>query len=138
MSQESPYEYTIYDKYDDISSNIIHSLKIIKNQQDYDKIVEKWKNSKILEGNENLKKLNLEKLEAKLLSVFEKNNETRDLEELEKDLSEIVPPYSVAFGKKSKKSKSKKSKKSKSKKSKKSKSKKSKKGGRRMRNRNRK
>jgi hypothetical protein len=127
MSQESPLEYTIYDKYDDISDNIIYNLKNLKNKNAYDKIVKKY--SGIFKGNESLEKLDLETLKHNLLVFFEANegDNIEELQELDADLDKIVSSHSV-YGKKTKKSKAKKSKKSK-----KSKAKKSKKGGRRMR-----
>ena len=125
MSQESPLEYTIYDKYDDVSKNIIYNLKKLKKQEDYDKIVKKY--SGIFKGNESLEKLDLETLKHNLLVFFEANegDNIEELQELDADLDKIVSSHSV-YGKKTKKSKAKKSK------AKNSKAKKSKKGGRRM------
>ena len=120
MSHEFSIEYTIYDKYNDVSENIIYNLKKLKNKNAYDKIVKKY--SGIFKGNESLKKLDLKMLKHNLLVFFEANegDNIEELQELDADLDKIVSSHSV-YGKKTKKSKAKKSK-----------AKKSKKGGRRM------
>jgi len=143
MIQESPLEYTIYDKYEDVSENIIYNLKKIKNKNAYDKnaydkIVLEWKHSGIFKGNESLEKIDLKTLKNNLLVFFEANEGDNivELEILDAEINKITPTNAV-YGKKRKSSKKFKKNKSNTKKNKsntkKSKSKKSKKGGRRMR-----
>lgn len=131
MSQEPPIEYTINDKYGDVSENIIYNLKKLKNKNVYDKIVKNWKKSGIFEDNESLEKIDLKTLKNNLLVFFEANEGDNivELEKLDAEINKITPTNAV-YGKKRKSSK--KFKKNKSN-TKKSKSKKSKKGGRRMR-----